>query len=158
MSVSQLDLDALPHIDGGIVVILVSKWHKELVDSMELHCRRVLKDHGIRDIETVTVPGTLEMPLAALWHTRYSLEDPDALICLSVVEKGDTAHFDMIIQSTTQTLMNLSMASEIPIINEILAVYKHEDAVARASDDEHNKGLEAAAAALEMIAISREMF
>jgi 6,7-dimethyl-8-ribityllumazine synthase len=44
-----------------------------------------------------------------------------------------------------------------PVIVEVLPVFKIEDAQARAADDEFNKGYEAAAAAIEMIAWRRSV-
>jgi 6,7-dimethyl-8-ribityllumazine synthase len=44
-----------------------------------------------------------------------------------------------------------------PVIVEVLPVFKIEDAEARAADDEFNKGYEAAAAAIEMIAWRRSV-
>ena len=157
MAVAAIDLESIPFVHHGRVVILTSKWHSDLVESMEKYCTNTLQKKGITQVTTVKLPGTLEMPLAAKWHIEYSKQPIDAIVCLSVVEKGSTAHFDMIIHSTTQTLMDLSVESEVPIINEIIAVSDIEDAIARASDNELNKGIEAAAAALEMIELRRQL-
>lgn len=149
MSLTSLDLSTIPHVDGGSVAILKSKWHQELVYNMATACRRVLVEYGIERVEEHEVPGTLELPLAV--QVLAEQRQHDGLVCLSVVEKGSTAHFDMIVHATTQALQRISVEQELPVINEIIAVYDIADAVARASDDEFNKGIEAAAATLEMI-------
>lgn len=149
MSLTALDESTVPHVNGGVVAILKSKWHDELVHNMATACSRVLLEHGIDTVEDLEVPGTLELPLAVRVLAEKHMHD--AFVCLSVVEKGSTAHFDMIIHSTTEALQRVSIDEKVPVINEIIAVYDIADAIARASDDEFNKGIEAASATLEMI-------
>ena len=149
MSLTAIDKSSVPRVNGGIVAVLRSKWHKELVLNMATACTRVLKAHGIEKVEDHEVPGTLELPLAVRVLAEKGVYD--GFVCLSVVEKGSTAHFDMIVHATTQALQQVSVEQKVPVINEIIAVYDIADAIARASNDEFNKGIEAAAATLEMI-------
>lgn len=149
MSLTAIDESTIPRVNGGHVAILKSKWHDELVHNMASACSRVLIEHGIDTVEDHEVPGTLELPLAVSVLAEERAHD--AFVCLSVVEKGSTAHFDMIVHSTTEALQRVSVDRKVPVINEIIAVYDITDAIARASDDEFNKGIEAAAATLEMI-------
>lgn len=148
MTVSTIDEAALPHVAGANVAIVKSKWHSDLVNNMAAACKRVLTEHGVVAVHEFELPGTLEMPLAVK-ALAESATNYRAFVCLSVVEKGDTAHFDMIVHATTRALQQLSVDLKVPVINEILAVYDISDAIARASPDEFNKGIEAAAAALE---------
>ncbi|MCY4095249.1 MAG: 6,7-dimethyl-8-ribityllumazine synthase [Gammaproteobacteria bacterium] len=149
MSLTALDESAIPSVEGGVVAILKSKWHDELVNNMAIACTRVLIERGIESVEEHEVPGTLELPLAV--QVLADKQVHDAFVCLSVVEKGSTAHFEMIVHATTDALQRISVDQRVPVINEIVAVYDIGDAIARASNDEFNKGIEAAAAALEMI-------
>ncbi len=154
MAVSQTIQSSMPRVDGGAVAIIKSKWHANLVTNMSSACKQILLDHGVDTVCEYMLPGTLEMPLAVralVDETKY-----DAFVCLSVVEKGKTAHFDMIIHATTQSLQRVSVEFKVPVINEIIAVYNLSDAIERTSDDQFNKGIEAAAAALEMIAFLRQ--
>ena len=153
MSTPALNPASFPFVNDACVVILTSKWHAKLVQSMESHCRQILTEHGVSEVVTHELPGTLEMPYAA--NKLAKLTHPDAIVCLSVVEKGSTAHFDMIIHATTKALIAVSIDRDVPIVNEIVAVTDYNDAVERASDDEFNKGIEAAAAALDMIVFDR---
>ena len=73
------------------------------------------------------------------------------VICLAVVVKGDTEHFDVIRESTTNGLLQISLNTNIPIVNEILFVHDIKDAELRSSDDRSNKGIEAAVAAIEIV-------
>ncbi|MYD42611.1 MAG: 6,7-dimethyl-8-ribityllumazine synthase [Gammaproteobacteria bacterium] len=151
MSLTSIDRSQIPRINGGLVAIVESKWHANLVGVMAFKCKGVLISHGVTQVDSYRVPGTLEIPLAVKALAEDKVPKYDAFVCLSVVEKGSTAHFDMIVHATTQTLQQLSVDLKVPVINEILAVYDLNDAIARASNDEYNKGIEAAAAALEMM-------
>ena len=65
--------------------------------------------------------------------------------------KGDTYHFEMVRDLCMSGLERVMFEFDIPIINEVLPVNKIEDVIARSSDNDNNKGLEAAAAAIEII-------
>ena len=61
-----VDTSALPTIDRpGRICILQSKWYPELVQSMTAACQQVLAQAGYTDVQTHTLPGSLEIPLAA---------------------------------------------------------------------------------------------
>ena len=69
--------------------------------------------------------------------------------------KGDTLHFEMISQESMRGLGSVMHEFRRPVIVEILPVFTEQQAINRASDDEFNKGIEAAVAALEMVAWRR---
>lgn len=150
---TSADLHNLPVIDNpGRIAILKSKWHPDLVDSMADACADVLRRQGYRDIEVHQLPGSLELPLAAADLLALDTDNQlDALICFGVIVKGETLHFEMITEECTRGLGAVMRQYRRPIIVEILPVLKREHAEARAANDDFNKGLEAAAAALEII-------
>ena len=59
----------------------------------------------------------------------------DVIICVGVIIKGDTAHFEYISSSVINGLMNLQLNNYIPIINGILNCYTIEQAVERYSKE-----------------------
>lgn len=145
-----IDINALPKIEGGArVAILCSKWYPDVVSALHGKCAEVLTAKGVDHIDTHTLPGSFEMPYAANELTKEI--SYDALICLGVVLKGDTYHFEMIVDECVRGLGEVSRSARVPIINEILPVTELVQAQARAADDEFNKGIEAAAAAIEII-------
>ena len=73
------------------------------------------------------------------------------VICLAVVVEGDTDHYAVIRESTTRGLLQISLESNVPIVNEILFVHDLADAELRSADNSTNKGIEAAAAAIEIV-------
>jgi len=81
----------------------------------------------------------------------------DAIVAFSIIIKGDTYHFDMIANEVARALMNTMINYHIPIGFEILAVNTLEQAVARASSDNYNKGIEAGNAILKTLKTLREI-
>jgi len=154
-----VDLDSLPSVDTpGTIAILASKWYPEVVESMVRTCESVLKERGFSDIRVHTLPGSLEMPLAAADLLATDTEKRiDAIICFGVILKGETLHFEMISSECMRGLGNVMREYRRPVIVEILPVLELAHAQARAADDEFNKGYEAAAAAIEMIAWRRSI-
>jgi 6,7-dimethyl-8-ribityllumazine synthase len=153
MAKTVVDLSELPVIDRpGRIAILQSKWYPEIVRSMSETCRRVLTSAGYERIDTHTLPGSLELPLAAAdLLAADTSREIDAVICFGVIVKGETLHFEMISSECMRGLGAVGLEYRRPVVVEVLPVFDIEHARARAGDDEFNKGYEAAAAALEMI-------
>ncbi|MCY3885188.1 MAG: 6,7-dimethyl-8-ribityllumazine synthase [Gammaproteobacteria bacterium] len=149
MAQQTVDLRNLPMIEDASVAILLSKWYPEIVESMHEKCRDLLIARGAF-VTSHKLPGTFEFPFAAqtLAETDIELE---GIVCLSVVVKGETRHFEAIVDATTRQLVQISCEQGIVIINEILPVLDKQHAIARSQDDQFNKGIEAAVAAIEMI-------
>ena len=157
-----IDVAALPNVPLAHMVILRSKWYADIIDSLHAKCVATLEAKGVADIDTHVLPGSFEFPIAAETLMRQAYPDgpggqpskrwppPDAIICLGVVLKGDTYHFEMIVDECVRGLGAVSRKYGVPIINEVLPVTDIAQAKARAADDEFNKGIEAAAAAIEI--------
>lgn len=153
MARTVVDLSQLPAIARpGRIAILQSKWYPDIVGSMSAVCEGVLREAGYQRVEVHTLPGSLELPLAAadLLATDEA-GDLDALICFGVIVKGETLHFEMITHECMRGLGSVGLQYRRPVVVEVLPVLDIEHARARAGDDEYNKGNEAAAAALGMI-------
>ena len=144
-----IDIAALPEVPGARVAILCSKWYGDIVYALREKCVAVLDAKGARS-ECHVLPGCFEFPLAANVLARHDRR-PEAIVCLGVILKGDTYHFEMIADECVRGLGAVSRAEQVPIINEILPVTDIAHARARAADDDLNKGIEAAAAAIEII-------
>ena len=151
---AKIDLSNLPKIERlGRVAILKSKWYPEYVESMASACEAVLQEYGYTQVEQHTLPGSLELPLAARDLLAEDHDNTlDALVCFGVIVKGDTYHFEMIADESMRGLGQVMHEFRRPIVVEVLPVYDIAHAAERAGQDELNKGIEAAAAAIEMVA------
>jgi 6,7-dimethyl-8-ribityllumazine synthase len=142
------DHSHIPQISGATIHILQSKWHKEHTDMIVAKCTEILEGAGAK-VSTSLVPGSLELPLAA--QILLKKEKLDTIVCVGVIMKGETDHYDMILQSCAIGLEQVSLQYNTPVLNGILPVSKIEHVIARSSDDEFNKGIELALACAEFI-------
>lgn len=133
------------------IAIIASEYHKNITDELLEHCLMTLKKKGVLEsqITVVHIPGSLEIPLVAKKLAKKSIFD--AIIALGVIHKGDTYHFELVANECARGCMNVSLEFQVPIIFEVLAVYKLEDARVRARRKRENRGVEAALTALRMI-------
>lgn len=144
--------------DPGSIVILKSKWYPNLVNNLSSTCAEVLKTAGYSEIDEHVLPGSLEIPLAARDVLSEDIAQKiDAVICFGVIVKGETLHFELISQESMRGLGAVMHEFRRPIIVEILPVYEIDQAERRSADDEFNKGIEAAVAALEMVSWRRQL-
>jgi 6,7-dimethyl-8-ribityllumazine synthase len=91
-----------------------------------------------------TVPGALEIPLAAQRFAQSG--DYDAIVALGAVIRGETYHFEIVANESAAGLSRVQLELGIPIGNGVLTTEDDAQALARAEQ----KGLEAAQAALEL--------
>jgi 6,7-dimethyl-8-ribityllumazine synthase len=150
-----IDETKIPRIEGSKIAILKSRWYPDVVESLADACRTALKKAGCSSVSEHTLPGVFELPFAVHRLVRKIGQRFDAIICLGVVLKGDTFHFEMITPEVFSGLARLSLEIDIPILVEILPVLELGHAVERAGKNEFNKGLAAASAAAEIIAWRR---
>lgn len=141
----------LPQIPGACIAILQAKWYREYTDNLVKKCLEVLKETGCETPDVHILPGSLELPLAARRVARNRDRKYEAIICFGAIVKGETFHFEMIMNECMRGLGQVMFEEDIPILVEVLPVLKLEHLIARSGDNEHNKGIEAAIAAAEII-------
>lgn len=133
------------------IAIVSSNFRKEVADNLEKNCLKTFAEQGlnINQIDIFKVPGSLEIPLVVKKLAKKGVYQ--AIITFGAIVKGDTYHFEQISNECARGCMEVSLQYEIPVIFEVLAVYKLQDALERATRTKENKGVEAALTALEMI-------
>jgi 6,7-dimethyl-8-ribityllumazine synthase len=94
------------------------------------------------------VPGAWEIPVCAEYVLQYT--NADVIIALGIVVRGETGHADLITQSVSDKLQEMTVRHLTPIINMVLLVNDESQARARVFGDQMNRGVEAARAALNM--------
>ena len=131
------------------LAIVVSRFNQDVTAGLLRGAKARLIEAGIaeNDIDIFNAAGAFEIPLFAqrlARSNRYA-----GVICLGAIIKGDTAHFEFISFGATVGIMHAMLQTETPISFGILTTYTDEQAIARSSDDAHNKGREAAAACID---------
>jgi 6,7-dimethyl-8-ribityllumazine synthase len=105
-----------------------------------------------KDIEIVRVPGSFEIPSAA--RTAAETGRCDAIICLGCLLRGDTAHYDVIVNEVTRGIGQSAQETGVPHAFGVLTCDTLAQAIDRAGLKMGNKGFEAALAAVEMAALT----
>jgi 6,7-dimethyl-8-ribityllumazine synthase len=141
----------IPSGEGKRIVVIVSEWNDEITQKLLNGALDELQKYNVtaKNIIIETVPGCFELPLAAqMAAMNYN---PDAMICLGCVIKGETPHFDYVCQAATHGILQVGLSEKIPVIFGVLTVNTLEQALARSGGKYGNKGIEAAHAALKMM-------
>src|SRR5262245_20485541 len=134
---------------GRSFAIVASRYNQRYVDAMLRSAQQTLR-RARAVFKVVRVPGAFEIPVVASRLARTSSPPLDAIICLGVVLRGETAHAAHIGEAVSKALMRLQVRYEIPVIHEVLLLENEQQARARCLGQKHNRGAEAAQTALAM--------
>jgi 6,7-dimethyl-8-ribityllumazine synthase len=143
-------------LDGSrfSVGIVAARFNPALVDALLQRVIAVLRAAGVkaRNIRLLRVPGSHEVPVAALWLARGARHD--VIVGLGVLIGGDTNHHEMVGQSVSHALQQVALATGTPVINGVIVTKNRTQAEAR-TKGAIDRGAEFARAALEMAALRR---
>ena len=103
------------------------------------------------DVDIVRVPGSFEIPAAS--RTLAETKRYDAVICLGCLLRGETAHYDVIVNEVTRGIGQSAQETGVPHGFGVLTCDTLEQAIDRAGLKMGNKGFEAALAAVEMASL-----
>jgi 6,7-dimethyl-8-ribityllumazine synthase len=137
--------------------IVVSEWNPAITDTLLEGAYNTLVANGAHpsNIFVKHVPGSFELVLGAQFFAEYT--EVDAIICLGCVIQGETPHFTYICQGVTNGIAQLNLEYNIPFIFGVLTTDNFEQARERAGGKHGNKGEEAAAVAIKMVALQLSM-
>lgn len=140
----------IPDANGLKFAVITSQWNEEITQKLKDGCKAVLHEKKVNDedIYFIDVPGTYELPMAASMILNH--RSPDAVICLGCVIKGDTRHDEYINSAVSKSLLDISIESKTPVIFGVLTTENWDQAVDRSGGSFGNKGIEAAATAINM--------
>ncbi len=135
--------------------ILVSRFNAFITERLLLSaCDGLLRTGAAKkDIVVVRVPGAFEIPSAA--RTLAETKKFDAIICIGCLLRGDTAHYDVIVNEVTRGIGQSAQETGVPHAFGVLTCETLEQAIDRAGLKMGNKGFEAALAAVEMASLKK---
>lgn len=157
-NLSDYDKAILPDGAHFRVGIVVSKWNSEITHALRDGALSVFNDAGIaaKDLLVREVPGAFELPLAAQWMLNG--EEPlDAVIAIGAIIRGETAHFDHVCQAASQGILRVGLDTGKPVVFCVLTDDHIDQSRARSGGKLGNKGVEAAVACLEMLALKGDL-
>jgi 6,7-dimethyl-8-ribityllumazine synthase len=131
--------------------IIVSRFNDFIGEKLVGGAIDALLRHGANeaDINVFKVPGSFEIPLAA---KKVALTKKyDAIICLGVIIRGDTPHFEYIAAEVSKGIASVGLDTGTPIIFGVLTTENIEQAIERSGTKAGNKGFDAANAAVEIV-------
>ena len=149
-NLSYYDADTMPDASGMKVAIAAAEWNAEITDALLKGAVDTLLRNGVKEenIYVARVPGTVELTFASQQMAEFY--QPDAVIAIGCVVRGDTPHFDYVCQSVTQGITHLNTLFGIPFIFGVLTTDTMQQAKDRAGGKLGNKGDEAAVTAIKM--------
>ena len=120
--------------------------------------REALKEAAVddKDIELYRVPGSFELPLCALKAAESGKFD--VVICLGVVIRGETPHFDFVAAEAARGITEAGLRTGVPVMFGVITANTVDQANARAGANHDNKGYDAAKAAVQLVNLYREAF
>ncbi len=137
-----------PDLDGTAlrIGIVVGRFNQDIGDGLLSACTVELGNLGVasNDIEVVTVPGALEIPLAL--QKLAGTGRFDALVALGAVIRGETYHFEVVSNESANGVMTVQLDTGVPVANGILTADTDDQAAARMQE----KGAACARVAVEM--------
>ena len=155
MSTIDAALPSAPAITGPAphMLLVRAPYYRGVVEGMTRGAERILRESGAT-FDIVDVAGAFELAQAIRLALRGSKRF-DGFIALGCVIRGETDHYEFICRTSLDGLMQVALQYGIAMGTGLLTVDVIAQAEARSADDGHNKGAEAAAAALLQIVAQR---
>ena len=152
-----------PRGDGLRLALLVARWHPEITDRLLAGARATCTAAGVadKDVAVVEVPGSFELPLAALAAARSGRFD--AVVTLGCVLRGETDHHEHIARECARGVMEAALATGVPVTFGVVTADTHEQALARSDAGKAagakggHKGVEATDAAIRLANVVRAL-
>ncbi|KAF3640380.1 6,7-dimethyl-8-ribityllumazine synthase [Capsicum annuum] len=151
---------AVRELNGSVVsakghrfAIVVARFNDLITKKLLEGALDTFKKYSVReeDIDVIWVPGCFEIGVAAQ-HLGKS-QKYQAILCIGAVIRGDTSHYDAVVNATTSGVLSAGLNSGTPCIFGVLTCDTLEQAFDRAGGKAGNKGGETALTAIEMASL-----
>ena len=141
------------------IYIINANYYEEISDRLVGGAKIFLNENDI-DFEIVNVPGALEIPTVInLINDKINADNVDiGFIAIGCVIRGETSHYDIVVNESASGITQLSLSNNIIITNSILTVENKKQALDRSLNDTTNKGYHAAYACNLLIDIKNGKF
>ena len=139
------------------VAVVAGRFNDDVTKLLLEGTLRELADNGLEPdmVPVAWVPGAFEIPLVAKRFAESG--EFDAVVCVGAVIRGDTPHFEYVADACASGISRMTLDTGVPIAFGVLTTDDRDQALARAGGVEGNKGSEAAATAVEMVDLLRQL-
>lgn len=136
---------------GHKIGIIVARFNSFISEKLLEGAMDTLVRSGVEadDIDVARVPGAFEIPLVTQKMAKSGKYD--AVICIGVVIRGATPHFDYVAGEVAKGSAQVMLETGVPVLFGVLTTESIEQAIERAGTKAGNKGSDVAVAAVEMI-------
>ena len=111
------------------ITIVHSEFNNEIVDNLLETTEKRLIEISNPKLTKISVPGAYEIPFAV--KKIINLNKVDAIICLGVIIRGDTTHYELISENVFRPISEINGMGTIPVINGILTTENKDQAKKR---------------------------
>jgi 6,7-dimethyl-8-ribityllumazine synthase len=143
--------------EGKRFAIVAARWNEIFSEKLVAGATDALVRHGVDDDDIVVYrcPGSFELPQVAARVAEMA--EVDAIICLGVLIRGATPHFDYIASQASRGIGSVGQDYGLPVTFGVITCDTLEQAIERSGSKAGNKGVEAAVAAIEMVNLYSQM-
>lgn len=142
--------------------LVAAHFHKRITEQLVAGAAREFARRRVPDanVHCIWVPGAFEIPAVCKQLMRRG--DYAAVVALGAVIRGETSHYDYVCDAVTRGVAQLNLDGAelrppVPVIFGVLTTDNAQQAEARAAMSGGDKGGAAAAAALEMVDLLRQL-
>lgn len=140
----------MPELPDGATVslaIIVARFNEHVTSRLLEGAKEAAAKHGVRTFDIFYVPGSFELPVAALHAARSGRYD--AVVCLGAVVRHETDHYRYVAGEAAAGIQRAALETGVPCHFGVLTCDTDEQALARAGGSQGNKGANAVEAAIE---------
>ncbi|CAG8636835.1 4670_t:CDS:1 [Acaulospora morrowiae] len=154
------------NFDGSSLRILIvhTRWNYRIVEALVRGAEETMISKYHVQPENITlhsVAGSYELPFTAqrLISASTNTLKFDAVICIGVLIKGSTMHFEYIAEAVSHGIMRVGLDSGVPVVFGVLTCLDDEQALERAGlgdrPGKHNHGIDWGHCAVELACKNR---
>ncbi|EPS74613.1 6,7-dimethyl-8-ribityllumazine synthase, partial [Genlisea aurea] len=144
---------SLTAAEGMRFAIVVARFNEFITEPLLKGALATFKQYSVKeeDIDVVWVPGSFEIGIVAAQLGKSGKYQ--AVVCIGAVIRGDTSHYDAVVNSAASGVLSAGLSSGVPCIFGVLTCDTMEQAINRAGGKSGNKGSEAAITAIQMASL-----
>ncbi|MCQ2097070.1 MAG: 6,7-dimethyl-8-ribityllumazine synthase [Fibrobacter sp.] len=142
---------------GLKVAIAVARFNEIVTDKLLEGALRQLAILGVdeKDITVAHVPGAFELP--GICRRMVDSGKFDAVMALGAVIRGETGHYDVVVNNSTSGIAGIAAEGKVPMILGILTTDTVDQAMNRAGLKAGNLGCSWASTAVEMANLYKQI-
>jgi len=148
-------------MDKPRIFIAEARFYDDIADQLYASVEKEFEGKGY-ELQRFQVPGVFELPSAFSYAIR-SMElgaigsRYTGFISLGCVIRGETTHYDVVVDETSRALMDLSVKHNLAHGFGMITCENREQALARSDREQKDVGGKAARACLQMIELKKQL-